>query len=325
VIKSIQIVNTPLVLLALMLLSFAAAGQQRPAESSEPKEEPIIFGAPTISTGFDEKSIAFAPDGESIYFTRGVKYANISIILVSQLRNGNWSTPKVTDFSGRYIDKDPVFSADGQKLYFSSDRPVPGSQARGFDIWMVERTGARWSQPRNLGITVNSEADETSPSITADGSLYFTSNRKNGLGNLDIYRARRSGDGFSSPENLGATVNSNRAELAVCVDPHERFLIFSSERPGFGSSDLYISHFENGRWLPSKNLGSGINTSAEEHSPSISPDGKAVFFSSSRGMGQRRSQDHRLSYKELIAKLRSAGNDSSDIYQIGAARVVATR
>ena len=285
----------------------------------------MVFGAPMISTGFDEKSITFAPDGKSVYFTEGVKYSKLSVILVSHFRNGSWSTPQVADFSGRYCDKDPHFSPDGQKLYFSSDRPVTGTQLKGFDIWVVQRTGQRWSRPANLGSPVNTSADEESPSVASEGTLYFTSDREGGLGDLDIYRARRSGQGFLAPESLGPTINSARGELAVCIEPHERFLIFSSQRPGFGNSDLFITHFENGHWSPVKNLGSGINTSAEEHSPSLSPDGQFLFFSSTRGMGQRGSQERRMNYKELLAKLRSPGNDSLDIYRIGIGRVLATR
>ena len=315
-----QIIKTSL----LMVLAFVSLAAQQSAPD-QPKEQPVIFGAPVISTGFDEKSIAMAPDGKSVYFTRGVKYAKLSVILVSHLRNGSWSTPQVADFSGRYRDKDPCFSPDNQKLYFSSDRPVPGTQRKGFDIWVVERKGQRWSEPVNLGSPVNTGEDEESPSLTADGTLYFTSDRKGTLGDLDIYRARRNGQGFSEPENLGAGINTERPELAVCIEPHERFLIFASQRPGFGNSDLFITHSENGQWSPVKNLGSGINTAAEEHSPSLSPDGQLLFFSSARGMGQKRVLERRVNYQELIDKLRSPGNDSLDIYQIGISRVTATR
>jgi Tol biopolymer transport system component len=326
-----QIIKASLFCLALLGCSLSKlAGQQSRSSTPPPGpdqsiEGPIIFSEGVISTGLDEKSIAFAPDGKSLYLTKGVKYSTISVILVSRSKNGSWVTPQVAEFSGRYRDKDPCFSPDGKKLYFSSDRPVSGRQPKGFDIWMVQKTGQRWSQPKNLGPPVNTGADEESPSVTSDGTLYFTSDREGGRGDLDIYRARPSPNGFLPPENLAEAINSALGETEVCVDPQERFLLFSSQRPGFGNSDLFISYLENGQWSPARNLGPWINTAAEEHSPSLSPDGRSFFFSSSRGMGQRGSQEQRLNYKELIGKLRSAGNDSLDIYQVSITRVPAVR
>jgi Tol biopolymer transport system component len=304
------------------------AGQQAPAAGSPPRpeqaqEEPVLFAENIISTSFDERGIAFAPDGKSLYLTKGVRYADLSVIITSHFAHGTWHTPEVAAFSGRYRDKDPGLSADGTKLYFSSDRPVRGTQPKDFDIWVVEKTARGWGRPKNLGAPVNTDADEQSPAPAAGGTLYFTSNHQAGRGDLDIYRAKLTGQQFAPPENLGEAINSARAEMEVCVDPQERFLVFASARPGFGSADLFVSYFADGQWTPAKNLGAGINTGAEERSPSLSADGQALFFSSNRGMGQAGVQPQRMTYQELVEKLRSARNDSADIYRVSVGRILA--
>lgn len=292
--------------------------------SGQSEDQPVIFMENLISTGFDERSIAFAPDGKSIYLTKGIRYADLSVIVVSHLKNGTWRRPEVVEFSGRYRDRDPFVSANGTRLYFSSDRPVPGAQPGDFNIWVAEKEARGWSQPKNLGLPVNTDSNEQSPCVTSDGTLYFTSDRKGGRGELDIYLARLNGKKYSPPQNLGEAINSAAPEMEVSCDPLGRFLVFSSGRPGFGSSDLFISHLENGQWTPARNLGSEINDAAEEHSPSLSPDGQSLFFTSTRGMGQHH-QERRLTYQELLARLRSAGNDSADIYRVSMRQVLSRR
>ncbi len=301
--------------------SSSASGRPR---SGQADDQPVLFMENNVSTGFDERSVAFAPDGKSIYLTKGIRYADLSVIVVMHLKNGTWRTPEVVAFSGRYRDRDPFVSANGTRLYFSSDRPVPGAQSGDFNLWVVEKKARGWGLPKNLGLPINTDSNEQSPCVTSDGTLYFTSDRKGGRGDLDIYRARLNGKEYSPPENLGEAINSAAAEMEVSCDPLGQFLVFSSRRPGFGNSDLLISHLENDQWAPAKNLGSGINNAAEECSPSLSPDGQSLFFSSTRGLGQRQQQ-RRLTYQELLIKLRSAGNDSADIYRVSMRQVLSRR
>jgi hypothetical protein len=77
--------------------------------------------------------------------------------------------------AGEYSVADVALSPDGKRLYFCSDMPTFWENARGFDIWYVERTKSGWSEPVNAGKNINTVGGETQPSFTTDGSMYFPS------------------------------------------------------------------------------------------------------------------------------------------------------
>lgn len=291
-----------------------------PSSAQQTAEGPKIFGEGVVSAGFDESGGAFTPDGETFYFVKGIRWSDeLSVIVFSRRANGRWGEPRVAPFSGRYQDRDPFISADGAKLYFSSNRPTEGTSPKpDFDLWVVERRGRGWGRPERLGGAVNTSADEASPSLAADGTLYFTSNRKGGRGGFDIYRARTAGGAVESPENLGEAVNAGGDERQVTVEPGGRFIIFASQRRGgSGDFDLYVSHHDGGSWLPAQNLGPGVNTGLADFSPLLSPDGKTLFFTSYRGLPRAGGGEREADYGALVRRLRAAGNNSADIYYVG--------
>lgn len=283
------------------------------------QSQPEMFGAGIISTGDMELNAAFTPDGQSLYFTKRTPKTQLWTILVSSLKQGRWSTPQVAEFSGQYADFDPFISPDGSKLFFSSNRPGPGKTKNDFDIWVVEKTRSGWSEPANLGLPVNTETQEFYPSVSANGTIYFSSNREGGKGSGDIYRSRLVDGKYSAPENLGDSINSKSFEGDPYIAPDESFLIFVSyNRPeGVGDGDLYISVNRDGHWTAAKNLGSTINSSALDFCPIMSPDKKYFFFTSERGFADQ-AQKTRLTYEDLMKKIRSPGNGLGDIYRIDA-------
>lgn len=317
-------------MLALALL-FAAqlAGQsvtaQSPARAREPSGaqrpfvEPAIFGEGVISTRDHEASVTFTPDGKTVYFVKSTPDLSLRVILVSNFNGDRWSTPEVASFSGQHTDTDPFLSPDGKKLYFVSRRPVAGATPKAdADIWMVEKTGAGWSEALRLDAPVNSESQEASPSVTADGTLYFSSNRAGGKGAADIYRARFVEGRYTTPENLGDVINMPSPELQVFVSADERVLIFAAagRADTQGGIDLYVSRWQDGAWSQAASLGNKINSAGADTAPRISPDGRYFFWTSTRGYGFEDQQEKRLSYRELSNKLRGTRNSLGDIYQI---------
>jgi Tol biopolymer transport system component len=139
--------------------------------------------------------------------------------------------------------------------------------------------------PTNLGLTVNSSAEEAEPSISADGlSLFFSSNRPGGSGNWDIWVATRvTTDGnWGVPVNLGPTVNSSAHDLQVTISADGLELYFASKRSdGFGTYDAWVTRraAEGDDWAPPVNLGSPINTSSKDFA-TISADGLELYITS---------------------------------------------
>src|SRR5262245_15695285 len=300
-------------LLAVSFFSiiFALARTQAapPYSGKGPLDEPALFAEGIVSTGAFETHPSFTPDGRTLYFVKSTPVFSDWKIWVTEYTDGKWSVPKMAPFSGRYRDADPWVTPDGKKLYFISDRPVDGKPKEDMDIWVMERAkGGEWGEPRNLGAPVNSAGSEWLPRLTADGTLYFGSDRPGGIGKTDLYRARRAGDGFGEPQNLGSAVNSEADEYEPCIAADESFLVFmaSGRSDDLGNGDLYISFRKDGQWTPARNLGPKINGPGMQIAPYVAPDGKSFFFASSR-----RSPDTPPGTRPDRAR-----NGLGDIYQI---------
>ncbi len=262
--------------------------------ADEPKLSPEVFAPKIISTDLDESCGSFSPDRQSFYFVRRGAYTTsppISIICFSELRDGKWSHPEVAPFSGRYIDAAPYFSPDDKRLFFSSKRPTKSdSNASDWNIWSVEKTGSQWGDPHELGEPINTANNDANPAIAADGTMYFISDRDSQPGHIHIYRARLTNGTYEQPEKLGPEINSGDADVNPYISPDQKFLIFASYRKDnlasggnhYDRADLYITENREGHWTPARRLEHGINTSATEANPTMSPDGKWFYFTSER-------------------------------------------
>ena len=138
--------------------------------------------------------------------------------------------------------------------------------------------------PIHLPEPINTSARELYPSESADGFLYFFSSRPGGFGGSDVYSAEITLGGFGPPTNLGPNVNTEAGESDACVSPDGSYLVFTSTRDdGFGKGDLYVTFKQpDGTWSPATNLGATVNTESTEFCPSLSPDGRFLFFTSNR-------------------------------------------
>ncbi len=303
-------------------LASSGEASRPPYASKESMPEPTIFAEGVIATGDFESHPAFTPDGRTLYFLKNSPTFNFWTIVVTHFKNNRWSAPEVAAFSGQYRDADPFITSDGSRFFFISDRPkaVPSiKEERSLDIWVMEKEGSGWSAPKNLGAPVNSSGNEWYPTVAADGTLYFGSDRAAGKGSTDIYRSGLVDGKYQEPENLGDAINTQFDEFEPYIAPDQSYLIFMATRPdGRGGSDLYISYQRDGTWTKAVNLGDKINSTGSEYSPKVSPDGKYFFWSSTRSSVSSVSspQTKHLTYAELLTKLRSPRNGLGDIYQI---------
>jgi hypothetical protein len=182
-----------------------------------------------------------------------------------------------------------AISKDGLSLYFNSDRPGFGGQ----DIWFSQRPTQNdaWGTAMNLGAVINTEANESVPSLSRDGHwLFFSSNRPGGVGGQDIWvswRAHTHDDfGWEPPVNLGQGVNSSSFDAGPSYFENDEggapLLFFNSNRPGFGGFDIYVSHvWPNGVFRPAT-LVPELSSVASDQRPSVRFDGLELFFYSNR-------------------------------------------
>jgi Tol biopolymer transport system component len=288
--------------------------------------DPEVFAPGLISVGAHERDMAISANGKEIYFCTTV--GRISTILVTRESNGRWSEPRVVPFASGYLHLDPCLSPDGQRLLFLSNRPssssssAPGSE----DIWAVDRVGETWGEPYNLGPPVNTEAAEFFPSLTQDGTLYFTRQTDSGSA---IYRSRLVEGTYGEPERLPEQVNSGGAQYNAFVARDESFLIVptAGREDSLGGTDYYVVfRFEDDSWSQPINLGPKVNSATgREWSPYVSPDGKYFFFMSSRTPFDQPELPRPRDSQGLMQVHNQPQNGNSDIWWVDASIIEGLR
>jgi dipeptidyl aminopeptidase/acylaminoacyl peptidase len=311
----------PIVLLAALLLCMRLDAQKNTSYQFEiPPDTSALYKEGTVNTFLNERDFAISPDGNEIYFTISTPRSSIqTIVFAKKNSSGKWSKPEVVSFAGSYSDLEPAFSADGETMYFASNRPINANGAlKDFDIWKVSRQGSNWGTPVNLGTTINTEADEFYPSVSKSGNLYFTAAYAGGPGKEDIYVSAFKENAFQKPVPLDTAVNSPKFEFNAFVAPDENYILFSSfgRKDEKGGGDLYISTKDpHGKWLPAQNV-KELNSPRLDYCPYVSPDGKALFFTSDRHQLPISYSDTRASYQTIVDEWKKVMNGNGNIFWV---------
>jgi hypothetical protein len=317
-----------LAIIALLSVMATAVGKPQAAGpylgQTPPGQVPQVFAPGLVGTGMHTRDFTMTPDGREIYFSVILGQYKLSNIIGCRLENGRWSAPQVVpglDQPGvHYIE--PHISADGQKFFFVSNRQAPGKvfNENDEDIWVMERQGAGWGEPRNLGAPVNTPGGEFFPSTTVDGTLYYTGPAADGKGEV-IYRSKWVDGKYANPEKLPPQINAGKARYNAYFSPDGRLAIVPvwGLPDSLGGCDYYaVFHKDDGGWSEPVNLGAAINTpESDEHSASLSADGKYFFFMSAR-MPARETMPARLTYDYIAGLHRSAPNGNPTIYWVEA-------
>lgn len=324
----------PLLLIFLTLISHAChdTGQKEPVQESfpdlagpylgqpQPDSVPALFAPGIIGTGMFTRDMAISPDGKEIYFCVALGNYTYATMLFTREVEGRWLPPEIVPFSGGpgVVDFEPAFSPDGSRLYFLSTRPdgdePPGDQ----DIWFVERAGNSWGAPVNLGAPVNTDGGEFFPSLTSNGTLYFTRNARGNALN-QVFRSRFVEGEFQEPELLPAEVNCGTNRFNAFVSASEEYMIVPAQgmEDAFDGVDYYIV-FRTGedRWSEPLNMGPLVNLdNPRGWSPYVSPDGRFFFFMATR-TGE--IEPEAWNYATLKRLHHSSNNGNADIYWMDA-------
>ena len=256
-------------------------------DENKPTIEPIIFAKDFISIdSISEFGSIFNQKGNEFYFA--IDSGGRSKIKFTKIKNGKWIQPITIISDKKHGFNDPFLSPNEDKLYYISDKPRNAQDTiKDYDIWYSNKVGEKWSEPINAGMKINSDADEYYISFTAEGTMYFASNKNKKAKrkhDFDIYKSSYIDDTFQTPQKLSNAINSKRYEADVYIAPDESYIIYCAARKsGFGKGDLYISFKgTNGNWEKSINMGNSINSEKHELCPFVTKDGKFLFYTSNQ-------------------------------------------
>jgi hypothetical protein len=217
--------------------------------------EPVNAG-PGINTSASEYDGKLSADGTEMAFIRSDDEMMPSIF-ISTFRDGRWTEAVHVGAPVSYKDQTEygaVFSRDGNRLYFSSNRE--GSY-NGFDVYYSERTDTGWGDPVNLGPTINSKGDAIDAAIGRDDKtiiLAFT-NEESDSEQMDLYISKKTNEGWSTYRNMGPRINTpgNEACPWLGYDGHRLLvnstwegLIHGEERTDTRWGSVHVFHSSKG-------------------------------------------------------------------------------
>lgn len=280
-----------------------------------------LFAPEIISNGLSNRDVAITQDGKEMYFGMHNADFTFSTIIVIKEINGIWTKPEVVSFATNpnFIYLEPALSPDDNKLFFLSNQPKNIDDKIGDeDIWVVDRTENGWGQPYNLDAPINTNDKEFYPSLTKDGTMYFT-RQKVGERESLIYRSQLVDGIYQEPELLPEQINCGAGRFNVSVAPDESYVIVPAYgiEGGLGGVDYYIvfNNFD-GTWAEPINMGETINSpTGNEWSMYVSPDMKYFFFMATKKM-QEEKYPNQLSVQYFETLANKPENGHSDIYWI---------
>jgi outer membrane protein OmpA-like peptidoglycan-associated protein len=199
---------------------------------------------PPLNTRQNEGAQSLSSNGNYMFFTACDRPSGLGScdIYFSAYSDGKWSEPSdlLSPVNTQYWESQPSISADGEVLFFSSSRP--GGMG-GKDLWFSRKNRKKtWTDPVNMGSSVNTGGDEMSPFIHFDGrSLYFSSDGRPGMGGFDIYLTRMNDDStWTEPRNLGYPINTFNDEMGLIIESGGQKAYFSTIRDKSNGKDIFF-------------------------------------------------------------------------------------
>jgi len=248
----------------------------------------------------------------------------------TRLQGGRWSEPEVAPFAADpgYFYFEPALSADGKRIFFLTNRPGKGKETKpGWayqNIWAADRKpDGSWGEPYDPDPAINGDGQQFFPSLTRDGTLYFTRKDKESK-KLAIVRSRFLMGRFSEAEKLPDRINGSGTPYNACIAPDESYLIACVDgrpcdhNPGLAN---YFAFFRgpNDDWSDGIPLGPEINIKGSNAmSPAVSPDGRYFFFAAQKTAAGFAGSWRGKTLRELLAMTRSCQNGDYDIYWVDA-------
>ena len=240
---------------------------------------PIVFADGMIET---TNGISFTNGGNKLYISKNTQDTLdngrwMAGIFVHTYKDGHWSDAVHIDFGMAMDAYHPVLSRDNESMFFNSrSDPEDLLHAIPHNIWVTQLKDGKWASPKMVS-GVNGPSYDSYPSLSDSGNLYFNSDRPGGKGAMDIYLAKVINGIYQPPINLN-NINSLHSENDLVIDPGEQFIIFNRYFSETNEIDLFISFQKESVWTEPRFLHQINQRGIWELTPTLSPDGKYLFY-----------------------------------------------
>lgn len=276
------------VFVVMLFFSFRVTAQHKvPINYPDPQHPGTtaqVFAPGTVSTSvIEHSSPSFSPDGKTVFWAIMKMPSYQTCLIEMNFVNDRWSPAHAPSFSDTTANEVyPNFSADGDTLFFSSDRNDGNTTGIPGRLWYVNKTADGWSHPKPMDTLVYKNAYASSMALS--GNRFFSGGPQ---GNPDWNIYKTGNNGVVNP--MPPHINTKAYEDGPFIAPDESYLIFESDRDkgeNENNIDLYISFFQkDSTWSTPVSMGTEINSVFAERFAKVSPDGKYLFFGRNTGNG----------------------------------------
>lgn len=182
----------------------------------------------------------------------------------------------LSPLNSKYNDGPACFSSDGNEVICTRSNAATGT----LQLFCSRQHNGKWSEPELLSFCKTGN-NYVHPAFAGDSLLFFASDQPGGSGKMDLWYAKRNGEGWAAPVNAGNKINSSaNDEFPFCSAFGN--LYFSSDRPGSQSLDVYVLHLRDSLWCAPAKLGEPLNSTADDFGFWCSKEEDEGFISSNR-------------------------------------------
>jgi hypothetical protein len=227
-----------------------------------------IFSPGVVSVnGRDEYAVSFSPDFDELYFS-GEREAGVQHVYFSKLRDKKWTHPEKANFTkGKKKNEFEAFvNPDGDKIYFAAYDTIFSDE----NIWYVNRLENSWSDAKKLDSPINDDIIFY-PNAAKNGDLFYTS-----ISKVKMYYAPNKNGRYPEVHELGIEYG-----IHGFISPSQDFILVDAlkENDKTKDRDIHVCFKDKDAWTKPINLGDTVNSDFTETCPSLTPDGKYLFFS----------------------------------------------
>ena len=222
----------------------------------------------------------------------------------------NEATRLTKKLNTKYHESTAAFTKDGNTVYFTRNNYTHKQyqeDSKGTNLlklYRSKRVDGKWSEPEELPFNSN-EYSVAHPALSPDEkTLYFASDMPGGSGLSDLYKVSIEGDGFGTPQNLGAVINTEGRETFPFIAQNGDLYFSSDGHLGLGGLDVFVSEQkQDGSYGEGYNIGEPVNSSSDDFTFIINSTSGLGYFASNRegGMGS----DDIYSFKQIEAPIKN--------------------